>query len=75
MTTINPVQTPVAQGPAFRGKTTKRQQKIVDSTNKVMKELELKQLMKTDPERVKTLIINDSIKNLTNFLKKFKVKL
>ena len=59
MTTINPVQTPVTQAPAFRGKTTKAQQKAVDALNRAFRENQLKEMMKVDPEIAKIMKMQD----------------
>ena len=81
MTTINPVQTPVTQAPAFRGKA-KAQQKFVDTANKVVRDFQIKEMMKTDPERAKVMIMQDMMANgiMTNlenmaksFIEKFKL--
>lgn len=79
MTTINPVQTSVTQVPAFRGKTTKAQQKSADAINKAFRDILIKDLMKTDYERAKMLIFNDiaskvSFKDIIKFLITGKLK-
>ena len=61
MTTITPAPIPVTQtqSPAFRGKTMKAQQKVVDAVNKAFRENQLKEMIKTDPERAKITIMNN----------------
>ena len=79
MTTINPVQAPVTQAPTFRGKTTEAQQKAADSINKAFREKLIKEMMKTNPEKAKVMILNDimskvTFKDLVKFLITGKLK-
>ena len=76
MTTINPVPMTQTQAPAFRGKTTKAQQKFVDTANKAFRDFQIKEMMKTDPERAKVMIMQDMMangimKNLEKMAKSF----
>lgn len=60
MTTITPIPVEQTQAPAFRGgASTKVQQKVIDTTNKAFREIQLKEIVKTDSERARIMMMND----------------
>lgn len=60
MTTITPIPVAQTQAPAFRGgASTKVQQKVIDTTNKAFREIQLKEMVKTDSERARIMMMND----------------
>ena len=71
-TTINPVQTPVAQAPAFKGK--KAPKDVLKTIDKLgfqaVDQIKLSILAKTNPTEAKEVIARDSLKKLAECISK-----
>ena len=71
-TTINPVQTPVAQAPAFKGK--KAPKDVLKTIDKLgfqaVDQIKLSNLAKTNPTEAKEVIARDSLKKLAECISK-----
>ena len=64
----------------FKANQHKKEMQALETMDKVLREMELKRLMKTDPEKAKVLIINESVSrfmeglSIKNLIKIFRGK-